>query len=212
MLFRASVLCAVLVSSAVLIGRAERTEPVPMREAFESFPLTLDEWRGRRERLDDRTLAVLGADDYLLGVYSAPAKIAGLYVSYWRSQRQGDSIHSPLNCLPGAGWEPTSKSTIQIDAPVARGGGATRTFDANRYIVEKGAERQLVVYWYQSHQRIVASEYTSKFFLVADAIRLNRSDAALVRVSVPILDADDGTRAEQDARAFVHSVFPVLAG
>jgi EpsI family protein len=89
--------------------------------------------------------------------------------------------------------------------------GAT-TVDANRYVIQKGLNRQLVLYWYQSHGRTVASEYWSKFFLIRDAMRLNRTDAALVRVMVPIdPKANDGELlAEQQASEFVKSVFPLL--
>ena len=52
----------------------------------------------------------------------------------------------------------------------------------NRYVIQKGGSRQLVLYWFQSHGRIVASEYWSKFYLVVDAVRMNRSDGAVLRI------------------------------
>ena len=126
-----------------------------------------------------------------------------------QSQRQGDAVHSPLNCLPGAGWQPVSKAALPV--PVQLRGGTT-TIEVNRYVIEKGIDRQLVLYWYQSHGRVIASEYTGKFMLVADAIRLNRTDTALVRVVVPI--PKDGpspeAQAEETARSFVQAIVPVL--
>ena len=160
--------------------------------------------------MDAKILAVLGVDDYLNRVYTSPDRAQlGLYVGYYGSQRQGDSIHSPMNCLPGAGWEPLSKSFLTIPVSTAEGAAAV---DANRYVIQKGLNRQLVLYWYQSHGRTVASEYWSKLYLVRDAVRLNRTDAALVRVIVPIdPNADDGEmRAERQASDFVKSMFPLL--
>ena len=153
---------------------------------------------------------MLGVDDYLNRVYFGADRAAvGLYVGFYNSQRQGDAIHSPLNCLPGAGWEPLSKSSITI--PVTARMGPTN-IDANRYVIQKGLNRQLAIYWYQSHGRTVASEYWSKFFLIRDAVRLNRTDAALVRIIAPIeasLDAGE-SRAESRAIDFVKAAFPLL--
>jgi EpsI family protein len=61
----------------------------------------------------------------------------------------------------------------------------------NQYVVENGLRRQFVLYWYQSHGRVIASEYRGKFYMVLDSLRLNRTDAALVRVSTPIAKQDE---------------------
>jgi EpsI family protein len=116
-----------------------------------------------------------------------------------------------MNCLPGAGWEPLSRSSIKI--PVTVREGTTTEIDANRYVIQKGLDRQVVLYWYQSHGRAVASEYWSKFYLIRDAVRLNRTDAALVRVIVPIQANREGAEADAETQAteFVRSMFPVLS-
>jgi len=161
--------------------------------------------------MEDKILAILGVDDYLNRVYVSPDRAGvALYVGYYNSQRQGDSIHSPMNCLPGAGWEPLSKSFTKI--PVALREGTTE-IDANRYVIRKGLDQQLVLYWYQSHGRTVASEYWSKFYLIRDAVRLNRTDAALVRVIVPIVPDRDGAEATAETQAtdFIGSMFPLLS-
>ena len=124
------------------------------------------------------------------------------------SQRQGDTIHSPLNCLPGAGWEPLSEGRTTI----ANAGGPGVDIEVNRYVVQKGLDRQLVLYWYQSHGRVVASEYTSRLLLIHDAIRMNRTDGSMVRVIAPIAVGSDGAAAEALATEFVRSLFPRLAG
>ena len=118
MLKRASVLVACFIVATGVIARASRPEPKPARESFDSFPMTVGEWKG--EKLPDFTpdiLAVLGVDDYLNRAYYGPERYGlGLYIGFHGSQRQGDSIHSPLNCMPGAGWEPVSKSMKTLTA------------------------------------------------------------------------------------------------
>jgi EpsI family protein len=219
MVVRSLILFVVLTVGAVAIARAERTEPVPMRASFNTFPMQIGAWKGVQEPpFEPKILAILGVDDYLTRAYFAPDRTgAGLYIGYWQTQRQGDTIHSPLNCLPGAGWEPLSKRPTEISVPAGES-NAPRQIEINRYIVQKGLERQLILYWYQSHGRVVASEYWSKFYLVTDAVRFNRTDAALVRVMVPVvlsrdsLNADEGERqAERAATKFVQALFPVLS-
>jgi EpsI family protein len=211
MLTRSLVLFALFIGATGLVARQNRPEPSPPRTTFDRFPNEIQGWRGESlPPLDPKILAVLGADDILNRVYmSADRATVGLYIGFYNSQRQGDSIHSPMNCLPGAGWEPMSRSAMSLPVTV---GGRTETVDANRYVIQKGLNRQLVLYWYQSHGRTVASEYRSKFFLIRDAVQLNRTDAALVRVVVPIdPKLDDGELvAERQASAFVKSLFPVL--
>jgi len=131
--------------------------------------------------LDKNTIDTLGVTDYLnRGYFSGSEGQVGLFVGYFRSQRTGASIHSPKNCLPGAGWQPEQSAVYQLHLDDGR------EVPVNLYIVRKGLEEQLVLYWYQAHGRVVASEYWGKFYLVYDALRLNRTDAALIRVTAPI--------------------------
>jgi EpsI family protein len=108
-----------------------------------------------------------------------------------------------MNCLPGAGWEPLSRQRLRIDV------GTAMLIDSNRYVIQKGLEKQLVLYWYQSHGRTVSSEYTAKAYLVLDSLRWGRSDAALVRIVSPI-GRDEGA-AGRSAVDFVRALQPVLA-
>ena len=213
MLNRAIVLFVTLLCGAAGVVRANRPEQAPARVSFDQFPQRLGAWSGQTlPPLDEKVLKVLGADDYLNRVYSAPDRsAAGLYIGYYKSQRQGDSIHSPQNCMPGAGWEPLERTLITIPAPTGEGTGTT-DISINRYVIQKGVDRQLVLYWYQSHGRVVASEYWSKFYLIRDAVRLNRTDAALVRVIVPIAsnDAESEKQAETRAVDLVKKIYPVL--
>jgi EpsI family protein len=170
--------------------------------------MTLGDWQGRNgPPLDDKVLAVLKPDDYTIRDYFRGNEYAGLYIGYHGSQRQGDTIHSPLNCLPGAGWIPTIVGRTEIVAPDES--GRDRRLLVNRVVIEKGLDRQLVVYWYQSHGRVTASEYWGKFYTVVDAIRLARTDAALVRVVVPMQEGDAGA-ADRAAVSLVQALFPQL--
>lgn len=212
MLGRASLLFVFFVAATGVIARASHIEPVPIRTSFDSFPMQIGDWKGAAlPPIDANVMKILRVDDYVNRVYYAPQRYgAGLYIGYYRSQRQGDSIHSPLNCLPGAGWEPVSQRVLTIPVSNAGSGDA---ISVNRYVIQKGVERQLVLYWYQSHGRVVANEYWSKFYLVRDAVRLNRTDAALVRVIVPIPSNQDNAepKAEAQATEFVRSMFPLLS-
>jgi EpsI family protein len=207
---RLLVLTVCLVAAKGYLLNAERAEPTPIRQSLTSFPLTLGDWRGRVEPAFPReVLDVLGVDDYTMRRYVRPDGAAvSFYVGYHSSQRQGDTIHSPMNCLPGAGWTPTHQSRVHLFAP----NSSTRSFEVNRVLIEKGLDRQLVLYWYQSHGRIIASEYWGKFYTVVDAIRLNRTDAALVRVIAPVIAPGQAgvEHAEAQARDFVRTALPLL--
>lgn len=207
---RALALFGCMAATALFMANARESEVPITRTAFASFPMTLDGWRAVNDPpMEEDILKVLGVDDYLSRAYFRPDGAAvGLYMGFYASQRQGDTIHSPLNCLPGAGWEPLSEGR----ATIANAGGPGVDIVVNRYVVQKGLDRQLVLYWYQSHGRVVASEYTSRLLLIHDAIRMNRTDGSMVRVIAPIAVGDDGAKAEQLATEFVRALFPRLTG
>ena len=218
MIGRLMIVVSCFIAGAVCLTVISRTEAVPLREPLETFPMQIGQWTGERLDLEAATLANLGVDDYLDRAYVTPDQSAvALYIGYYQSQREGDFIHSPLNCLPGAGWSPLSHDRIRITTgengheplpadPTLRG------IEVNRYVVQKGLDRRLVLYWYQSHGRVVASEYWGKFYLVADALRMNRTDVALVRVISPINGQDQASNqaAERLAVHFVRLMFPLL--
>jgi len=117
-------------------------------------------------------------DDHLNRQYSSQGRELGLYVGYYQSQRQGESLHSPLFCLPGTGWQPvvTRDTTLPLEtSPVVK-----------ELVVERGVNRLLVLYWYQTFRRVTGSEYGRKLFLISDAFTSGRTDVALVRIIAPI--------------------------
>jgi EpsI family protein len=205
---RMVLLSLILLAAFGLLLHAAKPESTPVRESFSDFPMDLGSWVCEQTpEMDSRVLAVLGVDDYISRYYSSSDQSAvGLYVGYYKSQREGRTIHSPLNCMPGAGWNPVKRGVITVpieSAPAIR---------INSLVIAKGNEKQQVLYWYQSHGRVIASEYWGKIYTVLDALRTNRTDAALVRVITPLegAGAEFETSAEQRCVDFVRTLFPVL--
>jgi EpsI family protein len=165
----------------------------------------IGDWQGYdAPPLDAKVLAVLGADDYVNRAYRKGVTTLGLYVGYHNAQRQDDSIHSPLNCLPGAGWTVTKNERITIRDSRSPAGRVV----VNRLIVEKGEQRQAALYWYQSRGAVIASEYESKARLFLSAVRSGRSDAALVRIMWPVMD--NAPEASAEAAEFASELLPAL--
>jgi EpsI family protein len=192
-----------LAAATVGLHALSHGEPVRLSMPLQNFPLQLGNWTGYDIPLDPDILKVAAVDDYLNRAYQAPDGIMlGLYVGYYKSQQTGDAIHSPKNCLPGSGWQPVVAE--RVDLTRADGSHAP----VNLYIIEKGLQRQLVLYWYQSHGRIIASEYSAKYYMVRDAIRMNRTDSALVRIVIPF--KQDRQLAQARAVEFAQQMMPPL--
>jgi EpsI family protein len=193
-----------IVLQGALMYSAIRPESIPPGRPLSQLPAMLGSWKLVQEGVVDAdTQAVLKADDLLNRYYSAGPVGANLFVAAFRSQRNGKAPHSPKNCLPGSGWTPLTSDQIALDV------GRAEPIHVNRYVVAHGDERSLVMYWYQSRDRAIASEYTAKFWVMVDAMRLNRTDTALVRVVVPIANRDEqaATRAATD---FIRSFYGAL--
>jgi EpsI family protein len=206
MLARAIVLSVVIGAAGLYGNRAQIERPVA-RESLSTFPSAVSAWRAHGDLpLDDEVLGVLGVDDYVNRVYERPgAPPVSLYIGYYNSQRQGDAIHSPQNCLPGAGWQPveSGRTSLQIDG---------RSLPLNRYVIQKGIDTQVVLYWYQGRGRVIANEYANKFWLMVDAARLHRSNGGLVRVIAPVRAASGGLSGADAATAdFTRALFRRLS-
>jgi EpsI family protein len=195
------------VATAVYSAPAMGPEVLPPRAPLSKVPVRLAQWQGYDEpRFSDEILATLGVDEYLNRTYYSDTDLpVSVYIGYYASQRQGDTIHSPMNCLPGAGWQPVATRRVRLAIP-----GIETPLDVNHVIIQRGVDRHLVLYWYQSQGRTVASEYWSKFYMVLDAIRTNRSDGALVRVITPMSADRPDDEADRRAAALVRELFPVL--
>ncbi len=192
-----------LLAGIVLLHGVSHGEPVPLRQPLEHLPMAMDGWLGQDDPLEARIVSALGVSDYAKRAYMrSGGQPVDLYVGYYKSQRTGETIHSPKNCLPGAGWEPVRAGRLTIPMTAAP------VIVVNEYLVEKGPVQYLVLYWYQSHGRVIASEYSGKAWLVFDAITRNRTDAALVRVLTSTRNGEDQARAR--AVQFVQALYPRL--
>jgi EpsI family protein len=203
MLIRASIVLALLSAAAVYGSTATGPEAPVVRSPLSDLPISIDRWRGYSATpFADDVVAKLGVDDYTNRRYVRPggAPIA-VYVGYYASQREGDAIHSPRNCLPGAGWSPMEAG--RQDLPVGDG-----QVTVNRYLIAKGLDRQMVLYWYQGRNRVIASDYVNKLLLMLDAGRLHRTNGGLVRLITPIVGAPKV--AEDELMAFATALLPLL--
>ncbi len=194
----------VLVIQGGLLYSSIREEVVPDSRPLASMPRELGPWQFAAEGVvDAETNAILQADDTLIRTFTKNNAGVELFVASFRSQRTGKAPHSPKNCLPGSGWTPLADREIAVDV------GAAQPIPVNRYIIAHGDSRSLVLYWYQSRDRAVAGEFKAKFWVMADALRYNRTDTALVRVIVPIRDKDEAA-ADRTANEFVKSMYSTL--
>ena len=196
---------AVLAISGTALHVMSHGEAVPISQPLSHLPKEIGRYSGTDYVLDQRVLDSLKVDDYLNRMYqTTDDHFVGLYIGYYKSQQTGQLIHSPKNCLPGAGWQPVRAERVRVQ--LADG----RLVPMNLYVVQKGLEKLLVMYWYQSHVRIIASEYWGKYYLVRDAIRLHRTDAALVRITTDLSPDENEARAR--AEDFARQLMPELKG
>ena len=176
------------------------------RKSLAEFPMELGDWVAISDhKIDDGSMRVLLVDDYFVRNYrNSNGDVIGLYIGYFKSQREGKGIHSPRQCLPGAGWNPVNTAVHRMEVP----GHNPETVSVNKYIMGKGLDRQLYLFWYQGRGRIYASEYWNKIYLIWDALTQKRTDGALVRVNNPVIgNVEDALKTQSD---FIQLFFPLL--
>ena len=198
-----------------ILQSRSHAEPTLDRRPFSEFPLALGEkWKGTELGMDQSVLDVLKLTDYMMRYYvpkrdakglekgSAETLPVWLYVGYYQNQRTGATYHSPKNCLPGAGWQFVESEQVPVQIP-----GASPII-INRVLIQKGLDKQLILYWYQDRGRVIASEYWAKAYLLWDAMAKNRTDGSLVRISVPVEQSSE--QAFTQAVEFLREIFPRL--
>ena len=201
---RILVIAVFLIGTALIVRNVGHGQPIELKKPFLSFPHLLGDWRGTNQYVTDKIEKKLGVSDYFYITYwndqNDPVQ---LYVGYYETQRHGEMIHSPKNCLPGNGWYISKKSTAILDIP------PFEPFRVNNFIVENGSHKQVVLYWYQqSGGRIVTNEYLGRVFLVLDAFTANRTDTALIRVTIPV---DQSVQESYETGVqFLRSAYPEL--
>jgi EpsI family protein len=203
---KVGVVIALLIATSIGVRATKIDEPVHLQASLSTFPHQLGKWQGTDATFSQQIVKALGVDDYLSRKYhDAQGQTVDLYVGYYATQRQGSTYHSPKNCLPGSGWTITEMETISMQLSEAQ----KQPVRINRVLIQRGLDRQVVLYWYQDRGRIITSEYWAKLYLVWDAIWKQRTDGAIVRIVIPSTGADS-SRAFETGKQFVKTLFPVL--
>jgi exosortase D (VPLPA-CTERM-specific) len=182
------------------ITQRQDLEIIPQRHTFEYFPLQISDWKGKRSLLPIDELKILKLTDYVLNNYQQQGNATvNFYAAYYESQKRRAAPHSPRVCIPGGGWEIAEISRVEIEG-----------YPVNRLMIKKGMQKQLVYYWYQQRGKIVANEFAMKWNLFEDALLLNRTDGALVRLTTQITSEEVANAAEERLQDFFKDVKPIL--
>lgn len=196
-----------LAGTAVLLQTRGSGDRIPASEPLADLPQVIAGWTGSNLQIDQESLSVLGTGSFLSRVYeqNPDSRPVDLFIGYFPTQRTGVSIHSPVNCLPGSGWAFESSQYVYLVDAVGR------RHRVGEYVITNGDERQFVIYWYQSHGRSIANEYVAKFYLITDAMKMNRTDGALVRIATPISPSERQAQARIRAESFTAQLAPMLS-
>jgi EpsI family protein len=198
----------VVLAAAVSLAMPHRAESAPARQDFSQFPLSIGKWQGKEGRIEQIYLNSLKLDDYIIADYVTPDRqLVNLYVAYYASQRKGQSAHSPRTCIPGGGWQITSLTQHSVEGAMTSS-GALRV---NRTVIQMGDHKQLVYYWFQQRGRNLTNEYMVKWFIFWDALTRNRTDGALVRLTMAIPPNLDLAEADKQLGDFVKRAIPLLS-
>jgi EpsI family protein len=200
--FRLGIVAVLMLATAIGLSPSP-----PLFKHVGTLPSQIGDWKGTDIPISQKELDILGPGEYLQRDYENASQLQpgiNLYIPFFPSQRAGDTIHSPDHCLLGAGWFPISREVIQLTRPDGS------SMPVNRYVVSKSGERQLVLYWFQAHGRVVASEWHAKYYLISDSIHMNRSDGGMVRLMTPTLDGESPDAAQVRMMKFGSQLLPLL--
>lgn len=198
---RVVLMVLMLAATAGIERVASGQEATVRRTPLHTLPLAVDGWHGRTAPLATDVIALLGVDDYVYRTYVKDGMPLNFYAGYYDSQRRGDTVHSPRNCLPGAGWQPVESAIIDIRT-------STGFVRVNQYVIQKGAQRQVALYWYHGRGRVIANEYANKALLMWDAATSRRTNGGMVRIIAPVTTTTEA--ATRQATSFAAAVLPRL--
>jgi len=195
-----------MIFTAISLNYINHSEDVQPNKPFSTFPRQIGDWRGIEQRFDKKIYEVLGVDDsYLADYRNSNGGQVQLYIGFYQSQREGDLIHSPKNCMPGAGWKIVSSSIEELDVSDTD----YNKIETIRFKLKNGIHEHAVLYWFQSRGRIISSEYLQKIYLVIDSITRKRTDGSFVRLIAPIHNGDEEKTLEV-IKEFAKLIFPIL--
>jgi len=193
-----------LIAAAGLTTLFSHSERIKPNRPFSQFPLEIGPWRGATSQMDEEVYNILGVEDYIMANFSNGKGLGvNLYVGFYQSQSKGDLIHSPKNCMPGAGWNIVQSAVIPIELPKS-----DKTIKIARLLLNKDGQKQVVYYWFQSRGRIISSEYMQKIWLVLDSITKSRTDGSFVRLIAPVIKNEADT--ERLLTQFADDIYPIL--
>jgi exosortase D (VPLPA-CTERM-specific) len=201
-------LFAALACGTILMA-GNRSDVLPTRSEFASFPRSLDGWFGLDVAIDREALDSLKPSDYLSVNFQKESNIVNVWIAYYAAQSIGDATHSPRICIPGGGWTITSFKTAEMIVPGT--GGASQHIRFNRAVIGKGSDTELVYYWFQGRGRIESSDYWLKWHLMTDAVLRDRTDGALVRFVTPIRPSESEDEADLVLKRFIARIQPALS-
>ena len=203
---RTLIASAMMILTMVFLHYMSHGIDIRPNRPLSSFPTKIGDWVGKQDRFSDEVYEILGVDDSFLASYnSSDGRQVQLYVGFYQSQREGDLIHSPKHCLPGAGWNIVHTSAEQLMITALE----PRKIRMIKLILEKGGQKQVVLYWFQSRGRFIASEYMQKVYLVIDSITRQRTDGSFVRLIAPAADGDE-ENATESIKDFTRLLVPIL--
>lgn len=203
---RTLVSACVMLITMIFLSYINLSEAIKPNRPLASFPMQIGNWTGKTERFDEKVYRALGVDDSILSNYRTPnGDLIQLYVGFYQSQKEGDLIHSPKNCLPGCGWNIIDSSIEEVDVPETEYG----RIKAIKLILEKGSQKQVVLYWFQSRGRIISSEYMQKIYLVVDSVTKRRTDGSFVRLISPVFN-ENQEKALNSLKDFAKALLPLL--
>ena len=204
---RFTITIILLISATFVNYSFSKPEANQDRRSLKEFPKIIGQWKAVNEQLiDESSMAVLLVDDYIIRTYeNKKGETLSLYIGYFKNQREGKQVHSPRQCLPGAGWNIVEHREYSLSLKDHNPSTAT----INLHVMGKNNNKQLYLWWYHVRGRIYANEYMNKFYLIWDAMTRHRTDGALVRINMPIKrDLDQALNTQMD---FVNLFTPILS-
>lgn len=216
MRYKAWVVVLFLAATAFLLHLRGDADRVPPSQPLGQLPMSIATRSAIDIPIEPAVLEVLGKGVFLNRVYAAPAATLGfpaaapqqpigVFIGYFPTQRTGQAIHSPQNCLPGAGW------TFETQGVANFTDASGKRYRVGEYLISDGKTRQEVLYWYRSHGRSIANDYLAKLYTLVDSIRYNRTDAALIRVITPVQEGEGQLSAHNRAVDFASQMAPMLS-
>ena len=195
-----------MVGQCLLFYALPSNEFVPTMAPLDQMAPVIEDWRMiSQSKPEQEVQDILRSDDAVTRMFRRGPDNLSLFIAFFKTQRAGVVPHSPRVCLPGAGWTPAGHSYVDVQVP-----GRAEPININRFVVTHGDNKSIVYYWFQSPHHIVASEVTSKIYLVLDSLRYQRSDTSIVRIIVPVDERGDA-HADALGIEFVKKCFPAVS-